>query len=112
MNSARPDGAALRARMDGGSPAHTGGGGRPGAGLAIRSARPRASRRETLTAREREIAALAARGYGTREIEAALVISTGTVRTHVERILKKLHLHSRLQLSAWALRHLPEARRE
>jgi DNA-binding CsgD family transcriptional regulator len=61
--------------------------------------------RDTLTAREREVAALVAGGLSTRAIAEALVITEATARVHVERILNKLDLHSRVQLAAWALQH-------
>jgi non-specific serine/threonine protein kinase len=58
---------------------------------------------DQLTRREREVAMLVASGVGTRDIADQLVISPNTVRLHVERILSKLGLHSRAQLTAWAL---------
>jgi DNA-binding NarL/FixJ family response regulator len=58
-----------------------------------------------LTPREREVARLAARGPGNREIARALIITEGTARVHVEHVLAKLGLHSRAQLAAWAVQH-------
>jgi non-specific serine/threonine protein kinase len=55
-----------------------------------------------LTRREREVALLVARGLSNREIASVLVITEGTARVHVERVLAKLDLHSRAQLAAWA----------
>jgi non-specific serine/threonine protein kinase len=52
-----------------------------------------------LTRREQEVAALLARGLTNRNIAQALVISEGTVRTHVQRVLDKLGLKSRVQLA-------------
>ena len=52
-----------------------------------------------LTPREREIAALLARGYSNRKIADALVISEQTAETHVKRILAKLDLRSRHQVA-------------
>jgi DNA-binding NarL/FixJ family response regulator len=49
-----------------------------------------------LTAREREILSLLAVGMGTAAIAADLGISTATVRNHVQRIIAKLCVHSRL----------------
>jgi predicted ATPase/DNA-binding CsgD family transcriptional regulator len=52
-----------------------------------------------LTPREREIAALLARGYSNRQIADALVISEQTAETHVKRILAKLDMRSRHQVA-------------
>ncbi|MBI3966999.1 MAG: protein kinase [Chloroflexi bacterium] len=58
-----------------------------------------------LTPREQEVAGLIVRGLTNRLIAEALVISEGTARVHVERILGKLGVHSRTQLAAWAADH-------
>lgn len=50
-----------------------------------------------LTRREREVLALLARGADTAGIAAALVISPETARTHIQHVLCKLDVHSRLQ---------------
>ena len=55
-----------------------------------------------LTDREREIAVLVARGLTNREIAEQLVLSVRTVETHVGRVLAKLGLRTRGQLTAWA----------
>ena len=47
---------------------------------------------------------LVARGKSNQDIAAALVISPGTVRTHVSNILGKLHLASRTQATLYALK--------
>ena len=51
----------------------------------------------TLTEREREILKLLARALSNADIGATLHISEHTVRTHVTRVLSKLHLHDRAQ---------------
>ncbi len=56
----------------------------------------------TLTAREREIAALIARGLSNRGIADELVISPATVARHVANIFTKLGFSSRAQVAAWA----------
>lgn len=55
----------------------------------------------TLTRREREVAALVAGGLTNRRISRELSISERTVATHVGRILRKLDLRSRAQIAAW-----------
>jgi non-specific serine/threonine protein kinase len=58
-----------------------------------------------LTPREREVAALLARGLSNRRIGAALVITEGTAGLHVKHILGKLSFTSRAQIAAWAVQH-------
>jgi two-component system nitrate/nitrite response regulator NarL len=59
----------------------------------------------TLTPREQEVLALLATGAGSREIARRLGASANTVRTHVQSILTKLQVHSRLEAVAFASRH-------
>jgi len=58
-----------------------------------------------LTRREREVLALLASGANSTEIARALTVSPNTVRTHVQSILAKLQVHSRLEAVAFATRH-------
>jgi DNA-binding CsgD family transcriptional regulator len=58
-----------------------------------------------LTRREQEVAALLARGLTNREIANELTITERTAETHVCKILSKLKLSRRAQLTAWAVEH-------
>jgi DNA-binding NarL/FixJ family response regulator len=57
---------------------------------------------DQLTAREREVLRLIARGYAYKEIARHLSISVKTVETHVSAVLRKLQLSNRHELSRWA----------
>ncbi|HEV7183598.1 MAG: response regulator transcription factor [Leifsonia sp.] len=58
---------------------------------------------DRLSAREREVMRLIARGHSYKEVAADLFISIKTVETHVSAVLRKLQLSSRHELTAWAL---------
>ncbi len=70
----------------------------------------------SLTSRETEVLRLVADGLGTKGIAAELCISPFTVRNHIQKILSKLGVHSRLEAAALALKsgffssHLPISR--
>src|SRR5665811_238975 len=57
---------------------------------------------DRLTAREREVMRLIARGYAYKEVAKELFISIKTVETHVSSVLRKLQLSSRHELTRWA----------
>ena len=59
-----------------------------------------------LTRRELEVLRLLAEGRSNRAIAEALTISQGTVKFHVNRILRKLHVANRSQAVARYLRLL------
>ena len=63
----------------------------------------RADRRR-LTAREREVLQLAADGGSARDVAAILVISPGTVRSHFERVYRKLGVRDRAAAVAEGIR--------
>lgn len=58
-----------------------------------------------LTAREREVLGLLTEGADKNAIARALVISPQTARTHIQNILTKLGLHSRLEAVAYVMRN-------
>ena len=58
---------------------------------------------DRLSAREREVMRLIARGYQYKEVAKELFISIKTVETHVSSVLRKLQLSSRHELTAWAV---------
>src|SRR5215216_5959971 len=60
---------------------------------------------DVLTAREREVLQLIARGYRYKEIAARLHLSVKTVESHVSNVLRKLQLSSRHELTRWATQH-------
>lgn len=66
----------------------------------------RAAPAGVLTEREREIAALIARGLSNRALADELVISPATVARHVSNILAKLGFTSRIQVAAWVIEHV------
>lgn len=67
----------------------------------------------TLTTRETEVLRRVAKGMAYREIADELVVSHRTVQNHVQNVLRKLHLHNRVELTLYAIEqglHEPETR--
>jgi DNA-binding NarL/FixJ family response regulator len=62
-------------------------------------------RHSELTDREREVLRLVALGYSNSEIAEQLAISPKTVDTHRTHVMEKLGLHSRAELTRYALQH-------
>ena len=60
---------------------------------------------EPLTARELEVLKALTEGLATPEICDRLFIAPNTLRTHVQNIMGKLRVHSKLEAVAFALRH-------
>jgi two-component system nitrate/nitrite response regulator NarL len=58
-----------------------------------------------LTGRELEVLSLLSEGCASTDIAERMTISKNTVRTHVQSILAKLGVHSRLEAAAFAVRH-------
>lgn len=63
------------------------------------------ARAENLTRRELQVLKLLAQGADTPTIAAELIITESTVRNHVQRVLRKLGVHSRLEAAAYAREH-------
>ena len=60
---------------------------------------------EDLTARERDVLQLIAKGYENQRIADELFISLKTVKTHVSNILAKLEVSDRTQAAVYAFQH-------
>lgn len=60
---------------------------------------------EDLTAREREVLMLIAKGKSNKEIADELFITLKTVKTHVSNILAKLQVEDRTQAAIYAFQH-------
>lgn len=58
-----------------------------------------------LTAREREVLERLVRGQSTRVIAAEMGVAYSTARTHIQSVLSKLGVHSRLEAAAFAVAH-------
>jgi two-component system, NarL family, nitrate/nitrite response regulator NarL len=74
----------------------------------VAAARDRGTERrpvEPLTPRELEVLRALTEGLSTPEICERLFIAPNTLRTHVQNIMGKLRVHSKLEAVAFALRH-------
>jgi two-component system nitrate/nitrite response regulator NarL len=91
-----------------------------GEGIASRATLPRVFRQlegqhadgespvRRLSLREREVLALLCQGWSNELIGNKLFISPHTVRTHIQNILEKLGMHSRLEAATFAMEHASE----
>jgi DNA-binding NarL/FixJ family response regulator len=80
-----------------------------GAAEAVHSPRPERDDHaelllRSLSERERQVLAMLARGWSNRRIAEACFLSLNTVRTHVQNVLVKLGVHSKLEAAALAVR--------
>ncbi len=60
---------------------------------------------ESLTPRERQTLAWLARGVSNKEIARALDLAESTVKVHVQSVLRKLNIKSRVQAAVFAVEH-------
>ena len=60
---------------------------------------------ESLTPRERETLTWLARGASNKQIARTLDVAESTIKVHVQNILRKLDLHSRVQAAVYAVEH-------
>ncbi len=67
--------------------------------------RPGTTTSESLTGRETEVLRRLADGLTTEQIAADLYVSVNTVRNHVNNIIRKLNVHSRLEAVSYAIRN-------
>jgi len=63
------------------------------------------TQRSKLTAREMQVTQLLARGASNKAIARELDVSESTVKIHVQNILKKLNLNSRVQIAVYVVEH-------
>ena len=67
---------------------------------------PHAHLLNEMTQREQETLRLIAKGLNNKLIARELGISDGTVKVYVKNLLRKLNVHSRLELSVWVHQNL------
>jgi DNA-binding NarL/FixJ family response regulator len=63
-------------------------------------------RRRLLSELEKRILALMAGGATNKEISDALCMSPHTIKKYIQRIFRKIHVHSKIEAVLWAGRHL------
>ncbi|MEO9383061.1 response regulator transcription factor [Chromobacterium phragmitis] len=71
----------------------------------LRQPAAKASEADALTPRERETLGWLARGSSNKEIARELDLAESTVKVHVQNILRKLSLSSRVQAAVYAVEH-------
>lgn len=70
-----------------------------------REMNPEAADKDRISPREREILMLLARGASNKEMARELKLAESTVKIHVQNILRKLNLTSRVQAAVYAVEH-------
>ena len=66
---------------------------------------PQAAEKDKVSPREREVLALLARGASNKEMARELQLAESTIKIHVQNILRKLNLTSRVQAAVYAVEH-------
>jgi len=66
---------------------------------------PQAAVKDKVSPREREVLALLARGASNKEMARELQLAESTIKIHVQNILRKLNLTSRVQAAVYAVEH-------
>ena len=74
-------------------------------GIRAPAGNPAASAMASLSGREREVLRQVARGASNKEIARSLDLAESTVKIHVQHILRKLGLQSRVQAAVFAVEH-------
>ncbi len=77
----------------------------PEEAAAVHEAAPHPTPDPSLTGREIEVLRLLADGMGTQVLAETLGLSEATVRNHIQRLLAKLGVHSRLEAVVYGARH-------
>lgn len=74
-------------------------------GASASAKEPEIHHHDDLTEREKQVVTMLAQGEGTSSIAKKLVISNATARNHIQNILVKLNVHTRLEAVALVLRN-------